>query len=110
MNFYIAMQDLGKLSWTNANSQCSSYVFCGSLKSPVLTLYQLQDIDNNKLAINSLLSTNGGTQLTNDYYWSSTNYGDNNYYAVDMPSGSVHRLPDANRYNGYNVRPVLTSW
>ncbi len=108
MNFYVAMKDLGKLTWTSANSQCQSYLFCGNIKGTLPTLYQLQDIYNNKLAINSLLSTNGGTQLTNDYYWSSSYSGGGDFYVVHMSSGGIDGT-DTNYYD-YYVRPVLTSW
>ena len=109
MNFYVAIKDLANMNWSNANSSCRYYSFCG-VSGTLPTSEQLVTIYNHKSSINSLLSSNGGTKMTEGRYWSSTNYGDNNYYAVDMPSGSVHRLPDANRYNGYNVRPILTSW
>ena len=67
---------------------------------------QLVTIYNNKSQVNTLLSTNGGTQLTNDYYWSSTltDYG-SNYYVVGMSSGNVSNL-----YYNYYVRQILTSW
>ena len=111
IDFYIAMKDLGYLTWPNANSQCSSYVFCGSLKGTLPTREQLKTIYNNKSSINSLLSTNGGTQLTNDYYWSST--GRANYDIVNMSNGLVSGAYGS-QWNGvyyYNyVRPVLTSY
>ena len=59
---------------------------------------------NTKSAVNSLLSTNGGTQLTNNWYWSST--GAAYYYVVNMSNGSEDQhLSHTNR--GYSVRPVL---
>ena len=66
---------------------------------------QLLSIYQNKSRVNSLLSTNGGTQLTNSYYWSST--GSGNYYVVNMSSGYYNW--DYMSYS-YYVRPVLTSW
>ena len=107
MSFYVAMKDLGKMNWTNANSSCQSYSFCGDVKGSLPTKDQLVTIYNNKSRVNSLLSTNGGMQLTNDWYWSSTNlgYGGGAYYSVHMSNGYV------DLYNGnYSVRPVLTSW
>ena len=108
MNFYVAMQDLGYLTWTTAKSQCSSYVFCGSLKGTLPTKDQLVTIYNNKSSINSLLSTNGGTQLTeNGYYWSSTRGSGSYYYVVDMSNGLVNYGYYVS-YGSY-VRPVLAS-
>ena len=108
MNFYVAMQDLGLMTWNSANNECLSYVFCGNVKGTLPTLDQLKTLYNNKSRVNTLLSTNGGTQLTNDYYWSSTNYGSNLYYIVHMSTGNV----DYNYYSSYldYVRPVLASW
>ena len=107
MNFYIAMKDLGIMHWSTAWDQCSSYVFCGSLKGEVPTKAQLVTIYNNKSSINSLLSTSGGTQLTNDFYWSFSSGGNNAYERVDMSIGTV----GCNFYSLSNyIRPVLTSW
>ena len=108
MNFYVAMKDLGYMTWYNANSQCRNYSFCGNVKGTLPTSQQLLSIYNNKSRVNSLLSTNGGTQLRNDYYWSSsrTDYYDG-YYVVDMSGGSGHWASmDYDRY----VRPVLASY
>ena len=105
MGFYVAMKNLGKMNWSSANSQCQNYSFCGNVKGTLPTVDQLKSIYQNKSRVNSLLSTNGGTQLTNSYYWSST--GNDNYYVVDMSNGNV------NSYSYYlsdrYVRPVLAS-
>ena len=110
MNFYIAMQDLSMMmNWTSANSQCQNYSFCGNVKGTLPTKDQLLSIYNNKSRINSLLSTNGKTQLTNGYYWSSTHdvdYG--SYYRVNVSNGSVYL--DGGMGTGNYVRPILTSW
>ena len=106
MNFYVAIQDLGRMYWNDANNQCQNYAFCGNFKGILPTKDQLLSIYNNKSRVNSLLSIIGGTQLTNDYYWSSTG-GANIYNVVDMSNGNVTNYTEL--YNGY-VRPVLTSW
>ena len=114
MNFYVAMKDLGNMYWSNANSQCQNYSFCGNLKGTLPSKDQLLTMYNNKSTINSLLSTNGGAQLTNDYYWSSTYRGDSGghgnsyYYIVDM-SNSDEDYKYYTNYYSY-VRPVLTSY
>ena len=103
MNFYVAMQNLGSDTWINANSRCSSYVFCGKIKGTLPTIDQLKSIYNNKSTINLLLSTNGGTKMTEDRYWSSTAYGDTKYYAyLDMSNGHE----DGYGYSYYNIRSV----
>ena len=105
-NFYIAMRDLGLKTWSNANSSCQSYSFCNDIKGTLPTKDQLLTIYNNKSSVNSLLSTNGGSTMTEGWYWSSTNPGYGSYFVVDMSSGfSGWNDSDLN-----NVRPVLTSW
>ena len=106
MGFYVALRDLGSMNWTSANSQCQNYSFCGNVKGTLPTKDQLFTLYNNKSRVNSLLSTNGGTQLTNSWYWSSTDGGSNYYYVVNMSDGHVN-----DRYNSnFYVRPVLASW
>ena len=106
MDFYVAMEDLGLKNKAGANEACASYIFCGSLKGTLPTRLQLSTIYNNKSSVNSLLSTNGGTQLTNSYYWSSS-HGSSYYYFVNMSDGGVS---NTNAYGYSYARPVLTSW
>ena len=109
MSFYVAMKDLGRMNWYDANSQCRNYSFCGNVKGTLPTREQLLLIYQNKSRVNSLLSTNGGTQLTNSWYWSSTyyDYDYNYYYIVHMSDGDGNW----NSMNyGYYVRPVLASY
>ena len=106
MGFYVALRDLGQMNWSSANSQCQSYAFCGNVKGTLPAKDQLLSIYQNKSRVNTLLSTNGGTQLTNRGYWSSTDYGNIGYYVVAMSNGDVNYI-----YDGYiYVRPVLASW
>ena len=107
MGFYVAMEDLGYMIWSNANSQCRNYSFCGNVKGTLPTREQLLSIYQNKSRVNSLLSTNGGTQLTNSYYWSST-YSVSSYYVVSMSNGNVDDYYGS--YGSHYVRPVLASW
>ena len=106
MGFYVAMKDLGYMGWSNANNQCQNYSFCSNVKGTLPTVDQLKSIYQNKSRVNSLLSTNGGTQLTNSYYWSSNGNSYTTYYIVDMSSGSV----GGSVLGRYYVRPVLASW
>ena len=108
MGFYVALRDLGNMRWSNANIQCRNYSFCGNVKGTLPTKDQLKSIYQNKSRVNSLLSTNGGTQLTNSYYWSSTYGSYNYYYVVDMSTGDVDYGYDT--HDDYYVRPVLASW
>ena len=109
MNFYVALKDLGKMYWNEANSQCNKYFFCAN-RGTLPTMDQLQTIQNNKSTLNDLLSANGGLKLSeNSYYWSSTNYGGDGYYkVVHMKSGIIDYYYDT--YLTFYVRPVLASW
>ena len=107
MNFYVAMQDLGYMGWNNANSQSQSYSFCNNVKGTLPTLDQLLTIYNKKSLINSLLSTNGGTKMTEYVYWSSTYYDSNRYYILHMYTGDGNWNTIS---NNFYVRPILTSW
>ena len=112
MNFYVAMNDLGEMTWTGAASRCQNYSFCGNLKGTLPTKDQLLTMYNNKSSLNSLLSTNGGTNFSNGYYWSSTfydYYGGRSYGLVSMSDGNVRNSNDYSTNYNY-VRPVLTSY
>ena len=103
----VAMKDLGTMTWNNANSLCQNYSFCGNVRGTLPTKDQLLSIYQNKSRVNSLLSTNGGTQLTNIYYWSSTYSDSGTYYVVYMSKGNVYT---SNRSDHLYVRPVLASY
>ena len=108
MNFYIAMQDLAEINWSNANSQCQNYKFCGNLKGTLPNRDQLLSIYNNKSQINTLLLTNSGTKITENIYWSSTRYPNSyEYYYVDMSNGNILNCDYS--FSLY-ARPILTSW
>ena len=107
MDLYVALQDLVIMNWTNASNKCYSYVFCGNVKGTLPTVSQLVSIYNNKSRVNSLLSANGGTKMTEDWYWSSTYYGA--YRIVNMSTGS-DRDGGAYDRNYYAARPVLASF
>ena len=107
MNFYVAMRDLGEITWNAAYSQCSNYAFCGNIKGSLPTKDQLVTLYNNKSAVNSLLSTNGGVKLTESIYWSSTNHSSGRYYGVAM---HIRYEYDYLQGTSISTRPVLTSW
>ena len=101
------MKDLGIMTSDEAITQCSNYVFCENIKGTLPDVGKLKSIYNNKSQINNLLSTNAGTPMTEDWYWSSTNYyGLPEKDAVSM----VHGETDVNTTGNFYVRPVLTSW
>ncbi len=114
MNFYVAMTDLAIMGWSSARSSCQNYPFCGNLKGTLPSKDQLVTMYNNKSLLNSLLSTNGGTSLSNGYYWSSTYYGDytgsDRYHIVNMSDGNVTNILYHVGSNYVYVRPVLVTY
>ena len=108
MNFYVAMQDLGVMTWNNANSRCQSYSFCGNLKGTLPTKEQLIKIHNNKSSLESLLTTHGEKKFSTDnYYWASTTGTSGYHYSVGISNGYDNGGNDS---GSYYVRCILTSW
>ena len=109
MDFYVAMKDLEEMNCHDAKSSCQNYSFCGNVKGTLPTRDQLIIIYNNKSTVNNLLSTNGGTKMKEDWYWSSTYYRHyqyhDYYYRVDMSEGDV--LSNGRYDYIHSVRPVL---
>ena len=107
MNFYVAMKDLGYMDLSSAYSQCENYSFCGNVKGTLPTSEQLVILYNNKSTVNNLLSTNGGTKMSEAWYWSSIYDGYTHNAIVHMSNGNTgygHRSGD------FYFRPVLTSY
>ena len=109
MDFYVAMNDLGYINKVDAYNQCPSYVFCSNLKGILPTIEQLETLYNNKSTVNNLLSTHGGTQLINYFYWSSSHYNASGCYILHMLGGGRFGDSDDGIINAY-ARPILASW
>ena len=109
MDFYVAMNDLGQMTWSSGNNACQNYSFCGNLKGTLPTKDQLITIYNNKSTLEALLTSNGGNKFSTDtYYWSSTITTTDYYYHINMLNGSVNYI--WNGYGSFNIRPVLSSY
>ena len=108
MNFYLSMADLGSDAFYQASDQCKKYTFCGNLKGILPSKDQLLLVYNQKSQINSLLTANGGSQMSG-IYWTSTSVGGNAIYTVSMYDGST---PGAHTdyYDPHKIRPILSSW
>ncbi len=107
MNFYVATNDLGLMNWKDASNACYKYNFCNNIKGILPSKNQLTTIFNNRVQLNNLLSTNRGTKLIAESYWSSTYYG-SGHLTVHMVYGPSDDYTHDN--NERYVRPVLTSW
>ena len=111
MDFYVAMKDIGIIDWQSAMNQCQSYIFCSNVKGSFPSREQLLSIYQNKSQINTSLSTNGGTRMTELSYWSSTSegYGTSHHsaYVVDISNGNVTVQWADGNYN--YTRAILTS-
>ena len=66
-------------------------------KEELMLIYVNLDI------INKALVDNGGTPLRENYYWSSTEYGGNYSWGLDMGNGTLNHGKKGNTY----VRPVV---
>ena len=111
MDFYVAIQDLGEMTLSDARNNCALHRFCGNLKGTLPTKDQLVIMYNNRFSLNNLLLKNGGTELTKGWYWSSNYYGiyleTYGYYIVHMSYGYI----EISRYDiDHNVRPILSSY
>ena len=109
MDFFVAMRDLGTMTWYDAGDNCAAYSFCGNVKGSLPAKDQLVTMYNNKSSLNSLLSTNGGTKLTENRYWSSTTSSGGYHYNVSMSHGSVYS-DHGDASNNLYVRPVLVNY
>ncbi len=111
MNFYVAMEDLGSMNWSKADRLCGNYRFCNKRKGVLPPQNTLITIYRNKSSLNSLLSANGGTKLTEGWYWSSTadNFSGGVAVMVNLSNGYSFNWSDSYGDNLY-VRPVLTSY
>ena len=108
MDFYVAMNDLGQMNWTNADTQCRAYTFCNKLYGILPTYEQLQSLYNNKSRVNTLLSINIGTKMAEDIYWAiDVNDEGDRHAVIDMSDGSFGSVPS---YSLTHVRSILTSW
>ena len=117
MSFYVALQDIApyhegrveKVGWIQGRYACEEYTFCGNLNGKLPSLDQLQTIYNHRGGLDYLLSTNGGSELIGDYYWSSSEYaGYRDHYCLSMADGDEKRGGTTN-WNNY-ARPILDSY
>ena len=107
MSFFVAMRNLGEIIWNEALSRSENYKFCGNLKGKLPTKDQLMAMYYNSSLLNSLLLTNGGTELARDWYWSSSSYSHRSDI-VDLSNGDTANVRN-NDGSRYYVRLVFRS-
>ena len=88
-----------KCNWDDAEKWCANYGV--GLRLP--SLDELQEIYRKKSAINSALSGNGYTTLSNGWYWASESNGEVCAWSVYMGDGDTH---DYRKLNYHYVRAV----
>jgi len=86
-------------------SVCASGTFCGQGEWYLPALGELVTIYNNLSKIQSSISSAGGTQISTNYYWSSTECTANSAWGLPFFSGG--RGP-GNKFGSFFVRPVLS--
>ena len=110
INFYIALKDIGTMSWAKANEQCREYSFCGNIKGVLPAQYQLSSIYNNKQNINNLLTKYNGTTISGGWYWAAASV-DGSRHSVNMSTGETDWDYGAHiETPAYPARPILSSW
>ena len=101
----VALTDLdSKMTWSNANSNSSSYSASGLSGWHLPTEEELLTIYANINSVQGGLTKAGGAQFNSGYYWSSSRYDSINYWAVHPVNGGTSgSSTGTSRY----VRPVL---
>ena len=111
MTFYVAMQDIQKSPWTTSKDICENYTFCGNLKGLLPSKAQLITIYQYKAEVNNLLTSYGGTTLSQDNYWSSTEWSNFQSSGVEIVSMATGNTTGTGYYYGpFYARPILASW
>ena len=107
MNFFVAMEDLGEMSRTEANLTCGNYKFCDYAYGSMPTPEQWEKMYYYKGTLEDILSDNGGEKFLKDlWYWSDTPLGESCQF-MNMSKGY---LSVANCRFDYYVRPVLMNY
>ena len=104
----VALNDIGNMNWSNANSQCSSYSASGVTGWHLPTKDELLFTYSNRTRILVGLKNARGTDFVSNYYWSSSyansSGGFSGYWYVDpVNGGTSYHTTSNSRY----VRPVL---
>ena len=107
MDFYISLQE-SKKEWSLGDKYCRNYSFCSSLKGSLPSREQLTKIYHNQASLNVLLSNNGGTKLSKDWYWSSQSGFSGYHCGITLSDGSLSCILSDGGEN--YVRPVLIWW
>ena len=76
MNFYVALKDLGTMNYSAAETSCYNYSFCGNTKGTLPNNDHLTRIFSYKKELNTLLKSNKGQAIAENWYWSSSEYCD----------------------------------
>ncbi len=106
MVFYVSLKDLGKKNCDKARTLCEKYDFCNNRTGNLPTREEFQIIVNNKSSLNNLFLINGGEELKEDAYVTSTSSKSNCYYFdIWFNSGNFSHADEAAYF-----RPILKSY
>ena len=106
----ILLVEIPRLLFPFARNVVTNCLVEGGLPPFMINPVDFVTMYNNKPSLNGLLSTNGGTRLTDGQYWSSTLPGRYGYhYFVHISDGNVDGYWRDNFSNGY-VRPVMVNY
>lgn len=110
MNFYIAMGDLGTMRRDNAKYECENYLFCDGKKGTYPGKDSMLTVYDNKVALNNLLITYGGKELSGGWFWTSTKSPlTSAYYTyiVSLSSGEVGESHGGSYRDKYYALPII---
>ena len=105
MNFYVAMNDAGSMSYRNASYSCQNYSFCSGVKGSFPSKEDFTIVYQNKSTLSNLLTSNGGTSFQSyGDYWVSPDT-----YYINMGNGKVTQAAMSEGNTHKNVRPILST-
>ena len=73
-----------KRLWSNMVKKCNNYKYDNYSGWYLPSIGELVEINNNLNTVNTAITNNGGTNISNSLYWSSTEYNSNNTKAYEF--------------------------
>ena len=86
---YLAGTNDGYVDGAPAAEACAAFTFPSGQKGYLPALGEWQGAYNNKTAVVSAMSLIGGTAITSDYYWSSTQYSSHYSWTLNWIGGNL---------------------
>lgn len=98
---YLAGTNDGYVDGAPAAEACAAFTFPNGKKGYLPALGEWNGAYNNKTAVVSAMTLIGGTAISSNYYWSSTQFTSNYSWYLYWGYGNLNNLT---KYNTYYVR------